>query len=173
MTLIIHSLVFLMFLLMIQPTRLRRLQRIVDMIPTGSIVADIGADHGLLSASLAHSSLRVYAIERSEVAARNGVISLVQEKQLQDKVHILIGDGLQPLIHSKVDFVDTAIMAGIGTNSILNILENGTSESLRTLGLSLFFFFALNCSQFISHFVYPRHYAARSSAIPTKYYETC
>ena len=66
----------------------------------------------------------VYAVEISESAAKNGVISLLQNLKL-DNVVVKIGDGISPLLSmevGRVARVDSVIIAGVGPNTIESIL---------------------------------------------------
>jgi len=116
------------------PPLTQRFRSITDLLPLGAIVADIGADHGIVSASIVGIADRVYAVEKSQIAAKNGVISLVEKLQLQDKVKVLLGDGLVPLVHAGVEHIDTVVIAGMGAKSMLKILNEGKEASVDKLG---------------------------------------
>ena len=101
------------------PKLSNRLQTIANMVPIGSIVADIGTDHALLPIYLVEQKIakKVYAIDnKSEpllAAKRN--ISLHQTSLVVPLLH----DGLDNL---PLD-CDTIILAGLGSGSILSILQ--------------------------------------------------
>ena len=63
-----------------------RISSILDTVPRNGVVADIGADHGIISAGLSKFSSLVYAVEMSDLAARDGVISLIKELDIAEKV---------------------------------------------------------------------------------------
>ena len=105
-----------------------RISSILDIVPHNGIVADIGADHGIVSAGLSTFSQLVYAVEISDLAARNGVITLIKEMDITDKVIVKIGFGLNPLIEMETKRVDSIVIAGVGTNTIENILSNNQSN---------------------------------------------
>lgn len=105
-----------------------RISSILEIVPRDGIVADIGADHGIVSAGLSAFSQLVYAVEISDLAARNGVITLIKELEITDKVIVKIGFGLNPLIEMETKQVDSIVIAGVGTNTIENILSNNQSD---------------------------------------------
>ena len=104
-----------------------RISSILDTVPRNGVVADIGADHGIISAGLSKFSSLVYAVEMSDLAARNGVISLIKELDIAEKVIVKIGFGLKPLIEMEVKKVDSIVIAGVGANTMENILNNNQS----------------------------------------------
>jgi Methyltransferase domain len=110
-----------------------RLKTIIDMIPPGSIVADIGADHGILSVSLLNNAKKVYSVELSPLAASNGVSKLVNllDSDKRNKIEVLVGDGVTALLEVKdIRNVDTLVMAGMGSISILQILVRDNKMTL-------------------------------------------
>jgi hypothetical protein len=122
-TLLLYPVIFIsMFqhanMLLTLPTRL---SSIVQMIPPGSVVADIGADHGLLSLFLSQQCKYVIATDASALAIR-GVRNLVQKCNISDRVTIYQGDGLYPLIENKHD-VDAIVLSGMGIRTIQDILS--------------------------------------------------
>jgi len=77
--------------------RFGRFRRVLKFLPPNcGSVADIGADHGLLSHALMNYADKVYAIELSEVAAHNGVLSRFGESD--SKIEVMLGFGIQPLL---------------------------------------------------------------------------
>ena len=108
-----------------------RLQSIVNLIPKDRVVADIGADHGILSAALVGHAKRVIAVEASNLAASKGVAHLASKLGYRkDQLSVHIGSGLYPIIKSNIRNVDTIVMAGMGTTSILQILSQDVSAVL-------------------------------------------
>lgn len=98
-----------------------RLAAIAELIPEGSVVADVGGGHGRLAAHLVASgrSPRVIVVDRSqrELAASVRLPGL----------SLRLGDGLAPL--RPEDAVDTVIVAGLGGAAIVRILA-GRPEGL-------------------------------------------
>lgn len=113
-----------------QGTLSQRLATIVRFIDKGSVVCDVGADHGYVSIELLDSKIaqKVYAIEN-----KKGPYVHLQENIISSRSSAipLFNDGLKEL---PLD-VDTLIIAGMGARNILNILEKDkiNLSSIRTL----------------------------------------
>lgn len=99
----------------------KRLQAIVDMIPENVTVVDIGCDHALLD---------IFLTERGKNTCiatdiRSGVIELakrnIQMHHLEDTITLVQSDGLQSVIPPNGS---VAVIAGMGTTTILQILNN-------------------------------------------------
>lgn len=114
--------------------RLDRIFRTVEGINRqGHIVADIGCDHGLLSSAIASlgRTATVFASDVSVDAAK-GCLAHFESLPLalRSKVHLLVGDGIHPLLDSEdVHRVDTIILSGMGVRSVFEILS--TTSSVR------------------------------------------
>ncbi|MBW4080120.1 class I SAM-dependent methyltransferase [Paenibacillus sp. S150] len=114
-----------------------RLQLVLEQIPQGSIVADIGSDHALLPVAAVGSGRALSAIA-GEVnpgpfeAARRGVA----EAGLGKVIAVRRGDGLEVLEPREADCIT---IAGMGGALIASILDRGRSlgklEGVRTLAL--------------------------------------
>ncbi len=102
-----------------------RLRVISDLIPDNSFILDIGCDHALLDiyTVLNKSNVKAIASDINEgplkFAKKN-----IEKYNVSDKVTISLGDGL----NSYKDGVDTVIMSGLGSNTIVNILNNGKDK---------------------------------------------
>lgn len=100
-----------------------RLQRLLEQVPEGSRLADIGSDHALLPVAAVGSG-RVPSAIAGEVnpgpfeAARRGVA----EAGLSRKIDVRRGDGLEVLEPGEVDCIT---IAGMGGSLIAAILERG------------------------------------------------
>lgn len=104
--------------------RLARLRSILDCVITNTTVADIGCDHGILSVAL-HASKKcnhIHATDLSALAAR-GAQTLFRKTNLQSKITLDIGFGIQPLI-DKQRQVDCLVLAGMGALGAYGILCN-------------------------------------------------
>lgn len=109
----------------------RRLEAILNLVPRSlnstSKVADIGADHALLTLALIKlgATRRVVAIDRSAAALDGGRQNLRKATYLDgidpSSVEFRLGDGFSPL--KPTDDVETACIAGMGVDSILAIIE--------------------------------------------------
>jgi len=117
-----------------------RLQVVHDATPQGARVADIGCDHGQLSAALALSdrASAVFACDMSEAALKKTALTL-ERTQMGGRVLLRAGDGLNCL--TAEDAVDSAVMAGLGVPRMINILREGfrvevaATAAIRTLVL--------------------------------------
>jgi hypothetical protein len=110
-----------------------RLKTISSFIQKNSIVADIGIDHGLLTIDLAKKASFIYGIDISSHALQ-GAKNLLQSEikkniTLQEKVVLLEGNGLRPLIENSYK-VSTIILSGLGPNSVIKILTNSDEAQL-------------------------------------------
>lgn len=120
-----------------------RFNRILSMLPKAgptsrSInVADIGCDHALLSAHIAsmHHVNCVYACDISEKAIYSAKQNLQSyPSHIKKKVHLLVGDGLHPLLShssSKIiqeEQIDVLILSGMGVRSFFDILCDSSTD---------------------------------------------
>lgn len=133
-----------------------RLQRLVDFIPTSAsgAVADIGCDHGLVSSALLWqrpSLSHVFACDRSAKALASAKEQL-QKSPLPSgpTLHFLLGDGLEPLLHSSSATVLvpsssstststssaslTLILSGMGVSTLIDILHGPSLALLEARG---------------------------------------
>ncbi|MCC5910471.1 MAG: SAM-dependent methyltransferase [Clostridiaceae bacterium] len=98
-----------------------RLQKIADLITTGSRVADIGTDHGYIPIYLLQNNIANELIASDvnegplETAKKN-----IKEHGYEDKIKTRLGSGLEVLEPKEVD---TVIIAGMGGILIAELLE--------------------------------------------------
>lgn len=98
-----------------------RLKTIADLVPKGSIVADIGTDHAYLPVYLIKNSIANKVIAADiNVGPLNNAEKTIQSYKLQSHIETRLGSGLQPI---KCKEIDTAIIAGMGGLLIIDILE--------------------------------------------------
>lgn len=103
----------------------KRLFSIFSMVEKGSVVADIGCDHGLLSIALIQEDVcsRVYACD-----LRKGPLSRAQEAisslHLDHQITTILTNGMDHLPED----VDTIIIAGMGFDTIQGILERNLDK---------------------------------------------
>lgn len=98
-----------------------RLQAVLDLVPEGSVLADIGTDHGLLivQALLTAKANFAYALDIAQKpldSARKNVIHF----GLEDKVSLELRNGLEGFTGNANCFV----IAGMGAETILGIIKN-------------------------------------------------
>ncbi|MCK5129704.1 MAG: SAM-dependent methyltransferase [Clostridiales bacterium] len=95
-----------------------RTQRIYEFVDNVDSVADIGCDHGRLSLLLAYKGLKVIATDISKP-------SLEKAQNLAKRHEVIVdtrlGDGLSMIGPEEVQAI---IIAGMGQNTIINILNN-------------------------------------------------
>ncbi|WP_310550271.1 tRNA (adenine(22)-N(1))-methyltransferase [Paenibacillus glufosinatiresistens] len=103
----------------------RRLAQLLEQIPTGSVLADIGSDHALLPAAAVQEGRAVRAIAGEvnpgpyEAARRT-----VAETGLGAAVEVRRGDGLDVVEAGEADCIT---IAGMGGGLIASILERGAA----------------------------------------------
>lgn len=97
-----------------------RLRTIADLVPTNSIVADIGTDHGYIPVYLIKKGIakKVIACDINEGPLENARTTS-RDNNLQNIIETRLGSGLKPI---KPDEVNTVIIAGMGGLLIADIL---------------------------------------------------
>lgn len=107
-----------------------RLKTIASFVTNGAYFADIGSDHGYLSAYICQSDDEVRAIA-SEV--RKGPFLRTKETvshyQLTDKIDVRFGDGLTVLTEN--DPITDIVIAGMGGSLITDLLKAGMDHVQR------------------------------------------
>lgn len=100
----------------------KRLECIASFIQKDDKVIDVGCDHGYLSIYLAKTK-QCSDIIASDVNqnALNNAISNIKKEKLNKTIKTTLSDGLK-----QIDVInyDTLIISGMGTNTILNILND-------------------------------------------------
>jgi tRNA (adenine22-N1)-methyltransferase len=99
----------------------KRLQKIADLVGEGSIVADIGTDHGYIPAYLIESgkSKKVIGSDISK-GSLDKIIQYVKQLNLEENIETRLGNGLEVLEPNEVDTVIIAGMGGILMQDILH-----------------------------------------------------
>ena len=100
----------------------KRIQMIASLITKDNTVIDIGTDHAYLPIYLITklSFKKVIATDISKNVLMQAQVN-INKYHLEDKIKIYCTDGLKD-INEKYD---TIVIAGMGTNTIKNILSNG------------------------------------------------
>ncbi|MFC7681518.1 tRNA (adenine(22)-N(1))-methyltransferase [Paenibacillus sp. GCM10028914] len=103
-----------------------RLQLILDHIPQGSRLADIGSDHALLPTAAVETGTCVSAIA-GEVnkGPYQAAYKQIQEAGLTETVSVRLGDGLDVLKSGEVDVIT---ISGMGGGLIASILDRGVEK---------------------------------------------
>lgn len=99
-----------------------RLQAVANFVPKGSIIADIGTDHGYLPIELVKTGKCIRAIagdvnEGPYLAAKRSV----RKASLTSKIDVRLGSGLEILNKAEVDI---AIFCGMGGNLMVELLKD-------------------------------------------------
>lgn len=100
----------------------RRLQTIANMVDSGSVVADVGTDHGYLPSYLIKSGKArfAYAGDIVEGPLNSAKLTLDKYNIPQDKIKLILSDGLKGFPHK---CADTILIAGMGCGTIIDILD--------------------------------------------------
>ena len=98
----------------------KRLSSIYNLTPMG-IAIDVGADHGQLIISLVENSIakRGYAVENKK-GPYERMVKAINASKVKDKITPIFSSG----IHKMPKEVETVIIAGMGGNTIINILKD-------------------------------------------------
>ena len=106
----------------------KRLNVIASLVDSNKII-DIGCDHALLDIYLTNKGINCVAIDNKETVldkARENI----KKNNLLDKIKIICSNGLE---NYNVLGNENVIIAGMGTNTILNILQNKEFNKINTL----------------------------------------
>ncbi len=109
-----------------------RLSSLTKFVNYNDKIIDIGCDHALLDIFLVKNDL-VKSIIASDinVQALNSGIKNIENESLSDKISARLGDGLNVLTDK--DNIDTVIISGMGTNTIMGILNNDHLKDINKL----------------------------------------
>jgi tRNA (adenine22-N1)-methyltransferase len=104
----------------------KRLKRVVNYIPKGSKIADIGSDHAYLPCYAYLQGIATYAIagEVNE-GPLNSAIDQVNKLNLENVIDVRKGNGLQVIEDGEVDVIT---IAGMGGPLISTILDEGKTK---------------------------------------------
>ncbi|PLR85920.1 tRNA (adenine(22)-N(1))-methyltransferase TrmK [Bacillus canaveralius] len=103
-----------------------RLKAVVQYIPAGSRLADIGSDHAYLPCHAVQQGIVTFAVagEVAEGPYRSAK-KQVDEEGLSDNIFVRKGDGLDVISPGEVDCIT---IAGMGGTLIASILEKGKQK---------------------------------------------
>lgn len=99
----------------------KRLEVVASFIQDNTKVIDIGCDHGLLSIYLAnkYKNIKIIASDVNKNAL-SSAIKNIKTAKLQNKIETRLGSGLEVITP---DEIDTVVIAGMGSNTIVGILK--------------------------------------------------
>lgn len=112
-----------------------RLNAIKNLVPKNSMVLDIGCDHGYLAKMLIDEGIAKYVME-SDISkpSLDKAIRLLNEEKYKNKVQFKLSDGLEGIREYQFD---TLVIAGMGEETIIEILQNNISISRTFLKIIL------------------------------------
>lgn len=109
-----------------------RLSSLTKFVNYNDKIIDIGCDHALLDIFLVKNDLVKNIIASDiNVQALNSGIKNIENEGLSDKISARLGDGLNVLTDK--DNIDTVIISGMGTNTIMGILNNDHLKDINKL----------------------------------------
>ncbi len=105
----------------------QRIDKVLEFIPFGSTVADIGCDHGyvLIKGVIDGRINHGIGVDVSKGPFQQAISNL-EEYRVQEKIEIRLGDGLKPIVEGECDI---CVIGGMGGRLIRNILEENTKKS--------------------------------------------
>ncbi len=104
-----------------------RLQQVADFVEKNSFIADIGSDHGYLPVYLVAKEISQQAICGEVVKGPfHATLEEVKKNQLEDKIDVRLGDGLEVL--QLEDQVSVISICGMGGKLIVDILNRGKEQ---------------------------------------------
>ncbi len=100
----------------------KRLKQIANFITSSDNLIDIGCDHALLDIYLIKNKIidSCYVSDSNPKALNNAILN-IKEYKLTKVIHSLLSDGLEAI---KDDKIDTVIISGLGSYTIIDILKN-------------------------------------------------
>jgi tRNA (adenine22-N1)-methyltransferase len=100
----------------------KRLETIVNFCSRTRTIADIGCDHGQVTAELILQA-KAYTVIATDVspASLNKAVRLASSLNILPFISFREGDGFAPI--TKYDKVDSAVIAGMGGNEIIKMLR--------------------------------------------------
>jgi len=109
-----------------------RLKSLVKYVKKNDKVIDIGCDHALLDVYLVNNNIidNIIVSDVSLNALEQGKVN-IKKYNVSDKMDARCGNGLEVL--KETDNVDTVIISGMGTNTILEILNNDYLYNIKKL----------------------------------------
>ena len=98
----------------------KRLKVIAEMISNDYRVIDVGCDHALLDIYLTMNGIECIAIDNKESVLKYSKKN-IDEYGLSNKIKLLCNEGLENI---NIKSNDLIVLAGLGTNTILNIIKD-------------------------------------------------
>jgi len=107
-----------------------RLKSLAGLVVNTDKVIDVGSDHCLLSIYLVKNNI-VDSLISSDINqnALSGGLKNIRKYKVEDKINIVLGDGISMIDEN----IDTAVIAGMGINTIIKILSHKNIKHLNKL----------------------------------------
>lgn len=106
----------------------KRLKAIADLISDGSYIMDVGCDHAYLCIYLAkEKNCYCIASDINEGPLKQAILN-IEKYNVKDRVKVLLQDGIKSVDKD----VDTIVISGMGTSTIIDILS-GNKENLNNI----------------------------------------
>lgn len=104
-----------------------RLKAVANLIDNDSNVIDVGCDHALLDIYLTlNKNCHCLAIDNKETVLKYSKANIDKYK-LNNKIKLLLNNGLDNI---KINDNDIVVLSGLGTKTILNIIDNKNISNL-------------------------------------------
>ena len=105
----------------------KRLETISSLVPNNSKIIDIGCDHALLDIYLYQNkiSTKIIASDINKNALQNAKENIAKN-DLEEKIEIRLGNGLDTI--KEKDDVDTVIISGMGSHTVVGILKKNLKK---------------------------------------------
>lgn len=111
----------------------KRLKTIATLIEPNRRVVDVGCDHALLDIYLTKNKLNKCIASDINKNALEGAIKNIKKYSLENQIETVISNGIENI---EVDKNDCIVIAGMGTRTILKILEDEQIKKIENLILS-------------------------------------
>ena len=105
----------------------KRLQAVADLVTPGYTIADVGTDHAYIPIYLVERGIvqRAVAMDINE-GPLDRATEHIKENKLENQIQTRLSNGLQ---HLQKGEVDTVILAGMGGNLMINILNEDFNKT--------------------------------------------
>lgn len=112
----------------------KRLESLVKYIEKSDKIIDIGCDHALLDIHLIKNKIidKIIVSDVHKNALDSGIENIKKNK-LSNKIEARLGNGLEVLNDN--DDIDTVLISGMGTSTILKILDNKYQKNINKMVL--------------------------------------
>ena len=139
----------------------KRLRAVADLVTAGYQVADIGTDHAYIPIFLTETGKTDYAVAMD---VNKGPLRKAQENicayKMEEQIETRLSDGFSAL---KVQEVQSAVIAGMGGNLVIRILEEGSC--MRVIRYTVYSWYTHFLRPSGAKFLHP-HGGARRFGVP-------